>query len=105
MKLLFFDTQASQTSKFLECQSAMSARARKSLFLGTFIHSKNLEELEFLHDAAVFVDEQGVIVTIESGCDQSRAERDVFPKIAWSREDVSIQIAKPGQFYFPGFIG
>ena len=84
----------------------MSANCRKSLYLGTFIHSKTLGELEFLHDTAVLVDERGVIVSIQPDIkDIAKAEQDVLPKIGWSREDVSAHIAKPGQFYFPGFIG
>jgi guanine deaminase len=83
----------------------MSALSGKTLFLGTFIHSKSLEELEFLHDTAVFIDEKGVIVAIEPKCDQAKAEETVLPKLGWSRGDVSFQTAAPGQFFFPGFIG
>ena len=77
----------------------------RSVFLGTFIHSKSLEELEFLHDTAIFVDEKGTIVAIESRCDRKTAEEIVFPKLGWMKGEVMVNIAKPGQFYFPGFIG
>jgi len=77
----------------------------KSLFLGSFIHSKKLDELEYLHDAAVCVDENGVIVAIEKGCDLNKAEKTLFPKLGWSARDVTVKTAKPGQFFFPGFIG
>ena len=83
----------------------MLAPTGKALFLGSFVHSKNLEELEFLHDTAILVDEKGTIVAIETECDQVRVEGTVFPKFGWSREEVSIHTAKPGQFFFPGFIG
>jgi guanine deaminase len=73
--------------------------------LGTFIHSKNLDKLEYLHNTAVCVDEKGVIVAIEPECNQAKAEGILFPKLGWSREDVSVKVAKPGQFFFPGFIG
>jgi guanine deaminase len=76
-----------------------------SVFLGTFIHSKSLEELEFLHDTAVCVDYKGTIVAIEPGFDQSKAEEVLFPKLGWTKAAVTVNIAKPGQFYFPGFIG
>jgi len=79
--------------------------AARSLFLGLFIHCKSLEELEFLHDTAVLVDEKGVIVAIEPKCDQSRAEETLLPRLGWSREEVSVRVAKAGQFFFPGFIG
>jgi len=77
----------------------------KLLFLGSFIHSKSLDELEYLHDAAVCVDGNGVIVAIEKGCDLKKAEETLFPKLGWSAGDVTVKIAKPGQFFFPGFIG
>jgi hypothetical protein len=75
------------------------------LFLGSFIHSKNLEELEFLHDTAICVDEKGVIVAIEPGCEQTKAEESLLPKLGWTKGEVTIKVAKPGQFFFPGFIG
>jgi hypothetical protein len=77
----------------------------KTLFLGSFIHSKSLDELEYLHDAAVFVDEKGTIVAIEQACDQKKAEETVFPKLGWESGDVSVRAAKEGEFFFPGFIG
>ena len=77
----------------------------RSLFLGRFVHSKSLEELEFLHQTAVCVDEKGSIVAIEPGCDQSKAESVLFPKLGWTKGDVIVKAAKPGQFFFPGFIG
>lgn len=77
----------------------------KSLFLGSFIHSKSLDELEYLHDSAVCVNEHGVIVAIEKGCDLKKAEEPLFSKLGWSAGDVTVKIAKPGQFFFPGFIG
>ena len=69
------------------------------------MHSKTLEELEFLHDTAVCVDENGVIVAVESNCDQTKAKETLFPKLGWATGDVSIRSARAGQFFFPGFIG
>ena len=78
---------------------------KKSLLLGSFVHSKSLTELEFLHDTALCVDEIGVIVAIEQKCDQKKAEETLLPKLGWSIGEVSVRTAKPGQFFFPGFIG
>ena len=39
--------------------------SKPAVYLGTFIHSKSLTEIDVLHDAAIFVDEQGKIVAIE----------------------------------------
>jgi guanine deaminase len=84
----------------------MSAPAGgKSLFLGSFIHSKGLDELEFLHETAICVDDRGVIVAIQKARDQKAAEETLFPQLGWTVGKVSVRIAKPGQFFFPGFIG
>ena len=77
----------------------------RSLFLGTFIHSKSLNDLEYLQKTAVLVDEKGVIVAVEPNCDQTKAEELLYPKLGWSREHVVVRTAKAGQFFFPGFIG
>jgi len=79
--------------------------ASRSLFLGTFIHSKSLDELSYLHKTAVCVDEKGVIVALETNCDQAKAEETLYPQLGWSRGDVTVRTAKHGQFFFPGFIG
>ncbi|KAG0650515.1 putative guanine deaminase [Hyphodiscus hymeniophilus] len=76
----------------------------RAVYLGTFIHSKSLEELEYLHNSAAFVDEKGAIVAIELDCDQKKAEEVLLPKLGWKKGEVTVNVAKPGQFYFPGFI-
>ena len=83
------------------------ALGARSLFVGTLIHSKSLDELEYLDDTAVFVDENGVIVAIQSKYSQTDAREieAIFHKLAWSREDIAIKTAKAGEFFFPGFIG
>jgi guanine deaminase len=77
----------------------------KTLYQGRFIHSKSLDELEYLDNTALLVNEKGVIVAISKDCDQKKAEADIFPKLGWTPGEVSVRIAKPGQFFFPGFIG
>lgn len=77
----------------------------KSLYLGRFIHSKSLDVLEYLENSVAFVDEKGVIVALETDCDLKKAEAEIFPKLGWTAGDVSVRTAKPGQFFFPGFIG
>tara|TARA_R110002060_G_scaffold29464_1_gene39842 strand:+ start:169 stop:444 length:276 start_codon:yes stop_codon:yes gene_type:complete len=83
---------------------AVSSR-QKTLFLGSFVHSKSLGELEFLHDSAICVDEKGVIVAVEKGCGQDKVEEIVFPKLGWTAGEVTVRTSQPGQFFFPGFIG
>lgn len=77
---------------------------QNKLFIGTFIHNKKLDELEYLHDAAVLVDKDGKIVHVESGCDLSRAKETLLPKFGWADDEVVVQACEEGQFFFPGFI-
>ena len=77
----------------------------RHLYLATLVHSKSLDELEYLQNAAVCVDEKGVIVAIEPNCDQRRAEESLYLQLGWSRGDVTVWTAKEGEFIFPGFIG
>lgn len=78
---------------------------KNQLFLGLFIHSIKLGELQYLHDAAVCVDKSGKIVAVESQCDQKKAEETLYPRLGWVTGNVNVTKAKDGQFFFPGFIG
>ncbi|KAL1837343.1 hypothetical protein VTJ49DRAFT_3971 [Mycothermus thermophilus] len=78
--------------------------ARKTLYLGTFVHSESLTELEFLYDGAVFVNESGTIVAIQGPCEEAKVKEMMFPRLGWAEADVDIVRAKDGEFFFPGFI-
>jgi guanine deaminase len=75
------------------------------LFVGTFIHSKSREELEYLHEAAVCVDRNGKIVAVERDTDEARAVAVLYPRLGWSADEVMVYRCEEGQFFFPGFIG
>ncbi|KAJ4294901.1 hypothetical protein N0V88_005140 [Collariella sp. IMI 366227] len=77
---------------------------RNKLFLGSFVHSKTLDELDYLHDTAVCVDRTGTIVAVERDCDEPKARDAVFPRLGWGEDDVEVVRAREGQFFFPGFI-
>ena len=79
--------------------------ATKKLFVGTFVHSKALDELEYLHSTAVCVDESGTIVAVDRECDEVTAKATVFPRLGWDEADVQVVKARDGQFFFTGFIG
>ncbi|OLN97382.1 putative guanine deaminase 1 [Colletotrichum chlorophyti] len=81
-----------------------AAARRNLLFLGTFVHSKTRERLEYLHDAAVCVDSEGTIVAVEEGCDRGKAEAELIPRLGWTTGEVDVHVGKDGQFFFPGFI-
>lgn len=79
--------------------------AKNQLFLGSFVHSKALNELEYLHNAAVCVYKTGVIVAVEKDCDEATARTTLLPRLGWPEDDLQVTIARDGQFFFPGFIG
>ncbi|KAI1465737.1 guanine deaminase [Daldinia caldariorum] len=83
---------------------ASKKNEKNQLFLGLFIHSINLGELQYLHDTAVCVDKSGKIVAVEQQCDQPKAEETLYPKLGWKADDTLVTIAKDGQFFFPGFV-
>lgn len=80
-------------------------RNRNQVFLGTFVHSKSREELEYLHDTAVCVDAEGKIIAAERCAGLEEAEAVLFPKLGWRKGDVKVIVGGEGDFYFPGFIG
>ncbi|KAK4196276.1 putative guanine deaminase [Triangularia verruculosa] len=84
--------------------TAIQPPAKNKLFLGTFIHSKTLAKLEFLHNAAVAVNKLGTIVAVSPDTDFAKAQNSLLPQLKWASDDTEITAAKPGQFFFPGFI-
>ncbi|KAK1965117.1 guanine deaminase [Colletotrichum sublineola] len=85
--------------------SSLSPTTRRNqLFLGTFVHSKTRETLEYLHDTAVCVDASGTIVAVEAGYDLRRSEAELLPRLGWKVGDVEVRVGEEGQFFFPGFI-
>lgn len=79
---------------------------RKLLLLGTFVHSKTQQHLEFLHNAGVAVDEQGKIAAIERDvADVGEAKARLVQQLGWNEAEVDVTVAGEGQFFFPGFVG
>jgi guanine deaminase len=86
-------------------RNEMATTTTKKLFLGSFVHSKALDKLEYLHNTAVFVDESGTIAAVEQECNETKAKETVLPRLGWDQADVEVVTAEDGQFFFPGFIG
>jgi guanine deaminase len=82
------------------------ATPKHQLLLGTFIHSKTPQELEYRHDTAVAVSSQGKIVGIQqAGGNVNEARDTLLKELGWDPSDVDVIACKEGQFFFPGFIG
>jgi guanine deaminase len=72
---------------------------KRTLYVGPFVHSKSLQDLEICQEGIIGVDEHGKIAFIErAGIDAAAAE-----KHGWSSYEV-VRIRDNG-FFFPGFIG
>lgn len=56
----------------------------RTVYFGTFVHSKSLEELDISHNTAVFVDENGRIAAIERGLPNVFAVNEVLLKLGWT---------------------
>uniref|UniRef100_A0A0B7JSL2 Amidohydrolase-related domain-containing protein n=1 Tax=Bionectria ochroleuca TaxID=29856 RepID=A0A0B7JSL2_BIOOC len=77
--------------------------ANRQVFLGTFVHSKSRAELEYMHDTAIYVDEHGVIVKVQtSGSD---TVEETLEDLGWDAASVDRHVSTDGQFFFPGLIG
>ncbi|KAI1814485.1 guanine deaminase [Poronia punctata] len=84
---------------------AYPKQGRNQVFLGNFVHSSSLGQLEYLHNAAVCVDATGTIITVERDCNQQKALEILCSKLGWGLDDVAITVARDGrQFFFPGFV-
>lgn len=79
--------------------------SKNQLFLGTFIHSKTRDQLEYLTNAAVCVDTKGTIAAVEKDCDRDAAERILYPRLGWTADTVDVRVCKETEFFFPGFVG
>lgn len=61
------------------------------LFLGTLIFPKSPDELEYLHDAAVFVEgATGKIVALERDADRTRTVDQTLVRLGWSAAETKI---------------
>ena len=78
----------------------MAPLLEKTIYVGAFVHSKSLQELEICQKGAIGVDENGTIAFVERDVTDPEAPG---KKGGWE----SAKIVKVGEngFFFPGFIG
>jgi guanine deaminase len=79
---------------------AASASISKTIYLGTFVHSVTLTELEIGEKGAIGVNEAGVIEFVERNVGLAH----VHEKHESYKDAKVIELTGKG-FYFPGFIG
>ncbi|KAF4982745.1 hypothetical protein FZEAL_1698 [Fusarium zealandicum] len=81
------------------------AGLKKQVFIGTFISSNDSRNLDYLHNTVICVDGEGRIVRVDKEHGTSdQPEETLLRSLGWELSEVDIHVAKPGQFFFPGFI-
>lgn len=81
---------------------AASVPISKTLYVGPFIHSTSLADLEICENGLIGVDEHGIISFVERGVSPSDIPNILTQKSGW--EDPRIISIKGNGFFFPGFI-
>lgn len=81
---------------------AASAPIPKTVFFGSFVHSVSLNKLEILENAAIGVDENGIIAFVEKNIENFSIEDIKSQQDGWS--DARVVSIEGTGFYFPGFI-
>ncbi|KAH6616399.1 guanine deaminase [Boeremia exigua] len=77
---------------------AASASVSRTIYIGPFVHSKSLTELEICENGAIGVDENGVIAFVEKELDLEAVQS----KHSW-QDAASVRLSG-NSFFFPGFI-
>ena len=80
---------------------AASAPIQKTIYLGTFVHSKSLTELDILEHAAIGVDENGIISFLEKGVTNLQDIKNQKPEWKGAK---TVTPRHKNSFFFPGFI-
>lgn len=81
---------------------AASASISKTIYVGPFVHSNTLTELDICEKGAIGVDENGLISFVERDISETGVEELRSQKAGWENAQV-VQIEGNG-FFFPGFI-
>lgn len=77
--------------------------ARRTIFVGTFVHTPAPSTLQIMENAAVFVDEDGVIahIDIDTSSPDARLNNDLEE---WSGAELIFTRPSENEFFFPGFV-
>ncbi|KAF1841999.1 guanine deaminase [Cucurbitaria berberidis CBS 394.84] len=81
---------------------AASASISKTIYVGPFVHSTSLTDLEIEEKGAIGVDENGVIAFVERNVSQAGIEDVKSRNPGW--QDAQVIKLEGNGFFFPGFI-
>lgn len=72
------------------------------MFYGTLVHSLSLTEIEYLENALLGVDENGVIAFLDKAVSSAADVDQRLEAHGWSRQDAQVVELKRGEFLMPG---
>ncbi|KAI9820367.1 MAG: hypothetical protein M1827_005990 [Pycnora praestabilis] len=83
--------------------TAQRTPLKLTVYVGTFVHCKSLQELDICENGAIGVDEEGKIAFVERDLAPQWHE-EIVSKYHMHWKDAEIIRPPPGGFFFPGFI-
>lgn len=78
---------------------------KRTIYIGTFIHSISLANLEILDHAVIGVDENGTITFIEKDVKLPVVAEVTEQKYGWKDSSIVKGVGESTAFFFPGFVG
>ena len=75
--------------------------SRRRVFYGTAVHSKSLDEIEYLHQALIGTDAHGVIAFVEANV-EPEGVADRLGALGCS--DAPLTRLRKGEFLLPGYV-
>jgi guanine deaminase len=82
---------------------------RRTVYIGTFLHSASLGDIEVSERTAIGVDEEGIITFIEKNLTDEQTILRCIEGNGWDAGEYDLVQAPEGdgviRFWFPGFIG
>ena len=78
---------------------------QRTIYVGTFIHCISLVDLEILENAAIGVEENGIISFVEKDVKESDLAEVVEQRYGWKEVYIVKGDEDSTAFFFPGFVG
>lgn len=78
---------------------------QRTVYAGTFIQCLSLTDLDILENAAIGVDENGVIAFIEKDVKEPGGAEVAEQKYGWKDSSIIKGVGDSTAFFFPGFVG
>ncbi|MCJ1243363.1 hypothetical protein MMC30_000560 [Trapelia coarctata] len=77
---------------------------QRKVYVGTFIHSVSLANLEILENAAIGIEENGIIAFVEKDMKELGLAEVVGQKYGWKEPHIVKGDGRSMSFFFPGFV-